>query len=60
MPDQYMSAGVVTAGLSSADSCCHPELKIRRSLAGQRQRWGVLRAECWENDRLTGQPLPPR
>jgi len=28
MPDRYMSGRVVTAGLSSADSYNHPELKI--------------------------------
>ena len=28
MPDRYMSVGVVTAGVASADSYRNPELKI--------------------------------
>lgn len=34
MPDRYMSGRVVTAGLSSADSYNHPELKIREAPVG--------------------------
>ena len=34
MPDRYMSGGVVTAGLSLADSYSHPELKIREGSVG--------------------------
>jgi len=36
MPDRYMSGRVVTAGLSSADSYNHPELKIREGSVGNR------------------------
>jgi hypothetical protein len=34
MPDRYMSGRVVTAGMSSADSYNHPELKIEDASVG--------------------------
>jgi hypothetical protein len=53
MPDRYMSGRVVTAGMSSADSYDHPELKIEDASVGNGTA-GVVSEQGAE-----GQPFDP-